>query len=304
VQSLLCGKPLASTGYSSGEDFCKEPFVYTIGHTTYMEQGTNFIKATAKPEDVKAFIKKVWSCSRRDLEAWGEKGRIWAKKTFSIETIGAQWEALFDAMPIPDWDKINMTPAAKNDAFPFPQIDDEDKFIDMLYKEILKMDEPMHGEGFKNWKHQLKNGMSRQAVYDFFVNVARQENSKHQVVTQDFGALLDKTTGRKRALLLCRESAGDCLLITQLLESFHQSYPNHDLYLACDPKFRDVFVANPHIFKLLDYQPFMEQEMIMCGAGQTDPYFSVYLHPPIPTQRTLGYLFSETAAYTPHLNLT
>ncbi len=197
-------------------------------------------------------------------------------------------------MPDVDWSTVNMTPVPKNDQFPFPQIEDEDKFIDALYKEILKMNEPPHGDGFKNWKHQLKNGMTRQAVYDFFIGVARQENAKHQVVTQDFATLLDKTTGRKRIIYIMKESAGDCLISTQLFVGLHKKYPDHDLYIACDSKFREMFTGNPYVFRVLDYQPFMEQEMIMIGAGQPADaqLFHVYLHPGILTQRQLFYLNS------------
>jgi glycosyltransferase involved in cell wall biosynthesis len=292
VQSLLCGKPLASTNYSSGADFCEQSFVHKLGFTTYIEQGTNFIKATTSIRDIRDFYVRVWKMSQKDRDIWGERGRVWAKQTFSIETIGAQWETLFDSMSIPNWDDINLTPSPKNDSFPFPQIDDEDKFIETLYKEILKMDEPVHGEGFRNWKHQLKNGMTRQAVYDFFLNVARQENAKHQVVTQDFSSLLDKTTGRKRALIVMRQSMGDCLMLTQLLESFHEQYKDHDLYIACEPRFAAIFAGCPHVFRVLPYQDFMESEMACIGSGRPkeDSLFSVYMHPAIQSQRQLNYL--------------
>lgn len=299
VQSLLCGKPLASTGYSSGEDFCEQPFIHTIGHTTYVEQGTNFIKATAKPEDVKLFIKRVWSTSRRDLEAWGERGRVWAVKTFSIETVGAQWEALFDSMPFPDWEKIKMVPAAKNAQFPYPQIEDEDKFIDTLYREILNMDEPPHGDGFKHWKARLKEGMKRDDVYRFFIQVAQQENAKNQAASADFWSLIDKTTGRKRGLIVMKQSLGDCLMLTQLLESFHEQYPGHDLYIACESKFSAVFTGNPYVFKVLQYQDFMEQEMLCTGSGnsQEQVLFHVYMHPGIQSQRQLNYLSNANIAH-------
>lgn len=304
VQSLLCGKPLASTGYSSGEDFCEQSFVHTIGHTRYVEQGTNFIKATANPDDVKAFFKRVWQTPRRDLEAWGEKGRVWAVKTFSIESVGAQWEALFDSMPFPDWDKINMTPASKNDQFALPQIDDEDRFITSLYTNILNMNEPPHGEGFRHWKAQLKNGMKREDVHRFFLQVARQENAKNQAAPPDFWSNIDKTTGRKRALFVIKESLGDCLMCTQLFESFHQEYPNHDLYVATKEGNFPIFQGNPHVFKLLPYMEVMEQEMAMCGAGQKEAFFDVFLLPGIATQRWLAYLNHEAAAFKPHMSLS
>ena len=74
--------------------------------------------------------------------------------------------------------------------------------------------------------------------------------------------------------------------------------------MACEPRFADIFVGNPYIFRRLDYMSAMEQEMLMTGSGHNDPYFHVFLHPGIPTQRHLGYLSSTAAAMTTHLNLT
>jgi glycosyltransferase involved in cell wall biosynthesis len=292
-QALLCGKPLASTNYASGQDFCEQDFVHSLRYVEDNEPGTNFIKAVPSVEDMKRFMKKVHGMSRKDLERWGQRGREWALKTFPIEVIGPQWESVFDSCERVDWDKVNMTPAPKNDTFPFPQIDDADAFITTLYVNILKMDEPPQGEGRRHWHAQLKAGMTRQQVYDYFIGVARQENTKNQVASQDFSALLDKT-GRKRGLLVVKESLGDCLMMTQLFESFHEQYPDHDLYVACDPKFAEVFAGNPHVHKVLPYQPFMEQEMACIGAGQKkgDGLFDVYMHPGILTQRQLFYLSS------------
>lgn len=296
VQSLLCAKPLASTGYSSGADFCEQPFVHTIGHTTYVEHGTNFLKATANPRDIQAFMKKVWRMPAREREVWGEKGRTWAKQTFSIETVGKQWEDLFAAMPMPDWDKIDLSVPAKNDTFPFPQIEDEDAFIETLYKNVLGMDEPRHGDGFKNWKEQLKRGMKREDIHAFFLGVAKQENSKNQAAPRDFGDQLDKT-GRKRGLILIRESIGDIYLVTSLFKSFHAQHPDTDLYVMVDEKYRSVLDGNPLVHKVLNYDAAMEQEMLAMGAGKKDAYFDVFYHAAIQTQRLLSYLSQPKPAF-------
>ncbi len=293
-QALLCAKPLALTNYSSGEDFCEQDFVFPLRYIADNEPGTNFIKAVPSIEDMKRFIKKVWNMPRADVIRWGERGREWALKTFPVEVIGPKWEEAFDACPTVDWSTVNMTPPPKNDSFPFPEGGTDVEFITTLYRNILKMPEEPHQEGHKHWQARLKEGMKREDVYAFFINVAKQENAKNQAAPMDFGALLDKSTGKKRILYVMKESAGDCLISTQLFAALHKKYPDHNLYVACDPKFREVFVGNPHVFKILDYQPFMEQEMAMTGAGgkPEDMLFHVYLHPGILTQRQLFYLHS------------
>ena len=133
--------------------------------------------------------------------------------------------------------------------------------------------------------------MDRRQIHAYFLSVAQQENAKNGVGAKDFGEMLDKT-GRERALLVIRQSAGDCLMITQLLEQFHEQYPSHDLYIACDPRFAAFFVGNPFVHKILPYQEFMENEMVCIGAGRPkeEAYFSVYMHPAIQSQRQLNYL--------------
>ena len=289
-QSMLCGLPLASTNYSSGEDFCLCDQVYPLSWHPYHEAGTNFIKAATEVNDIKKFMFKVWRTPPKQMKEWGERSRAWAKDTFSVETIGSQWERLFDSMPIINWETVDLSPKLKNDQFPFPKIEDPDQFITSLYVNILKMDESPHGDGRRHWLQKIKEGMNREDIYKYFISVAVSENQKNNAPQQDFSTLLDKTTGRKRALLVIRQSLGDCLMITQLLESFHQQYKGYDLYIATEPKYFSVFEGNPFIYKVIPYQDFMESEMICIGSGQKEGLFSVYMHPAIQSQRQLNYL--------------
>lgn len=287
TNTLLCGLPLACTNYSSGEDFCALPFVFPINYEPRFEAGTNFMKAANSVKSIKGYIEKIHRMSEKELKDISTRGRAWAEKTFAINTIGSQWEKFFDELPLIDWTTIDLEVSIKNSNFPIPQIEDEDEFIDSLYKNILKMDEPRDGSGFQNWKNQLKAGVKREDVYKFFIDVASKENATNQ--KQDFGALLD-STGKKRGLILIKESIGDCLIVTSLFKSFHEQYSNYDLYIMTSPQYFDIFKGNPYVYKVLAYQDFAEQEMTMMGAGQKQGYFDVYLHPGILTQRHLGYL--------------
>ena len=145
--------------------------------------------------------------------------------------------------------------------------------------------------GLRHWLDRLKEGMQRRAIYDYFISVARQENQKngHGAQQADFASLLDNT-GRKRGLIVVKESIGDCLMMTQLFESFHEQYPNHDLYVMTLPQYAALFDGNPHVHKVLPYIPQGENEIIMTGAGQPEGWFQVYMHPAIQSQRQLNYL--------------
>lgn len=301
VQSLLCGKPLACTNYSCGEDFITPetmPFIYPLRHSVTEEMGTNFLKAATDPVSIAAFMRQVSKASKKELAAVGEKGRAWATKTFSIEAIGAQWERLFDSMPITDWSTVTLTSSAsKNEGYPMPGADTSDlDFITLMYRHILSMDEKADSEGTKHWLAKLQAGLSRADIYRYFIGVAKQENAKNQP-PQDFGTLLDDRPGRKRGLFVIKESIGDVAICTSLFEGFHQQHPNTDLYVATLPQYADVLIGNQHVHKVLPYIPQMENELAMIGQGKVNAYFSVYYHPAITTQRVLQYLSHPEPAF-------
>ncbi len=303
VQSLLCGKTLACTSYSSGEDFCLDEtrdFVTPLRWHPYDEQGTNFIKAATDVGDIASFMRSYVRQPKVALARAGERGRDWAVKTFGIEAIGAQWERLFDAMPHPDWSSIDITKSPKkNDTFPMPNIADNEMWLKTLYKEILVMDVGPNDQGLAHWQDKLKGGMPRQHIYNFFIQVAQQENQKngHSGNGQvDFGSLLDNT-GRKRGLMVIKESAGDVAICTALFKSFHAQHPDTDLYVATQPQYTELLAGNEHVHKVLPYIPPMEQELAMIGQGQGVRYFDVYYFPPVETQRFLDYLSHPEPAF-------
>lgn len=295
VNSLLCGLPTACTNYSSGEDFCKEKFVYSLENDFYYEAGTNFRKATTKLDSIISFINKIYNISEKEKSEISKMSRDWAVKTFSIDTIGKQWEELFDSLPYVDWTDFSFEQDQKNQNFKLPEnyksLSDND-FITLLYKNVLNMDEPEDGSGRKSWLEQIKSGVAREAIYSYFIKTAQQENDKNKKI--DFRELLDNN-GKKRALFIMRRSIGDIIISTSLLESFHEQYPNTDLYFACEKQYFNLLEGNPYVHKVIEYQSFMENEMICIGAGQKneDAFFDYFFHPGILSQNQLQYLSAK-----------
>lgn len=280
VNSLLCSVPLACTNYSSGADFCLNPFVHPIEWHPRFEAGSSFMKASNDVGSIKRFIAKVHAMSPAQKQAIGEQSRDWAVKTFSIDTIGKQWEDVFDALPPKDWSSITLTSKPKNPDFPMPQIASNEEWVRALYSGIL-LCEP-DPDGMKNWLQTLQNGTPREAIYQFFQERAREDNSKNQP-PQDFSSLFDKN-GRKRILFVLKESGGDIFIATSLFPGLRNLYPEADLYVATDPKFHAILDGNPDVHKVLPYLPIMEQEMVM------REYVDHYVFPAIATQRQLAYL--------------
>lgn len=287
VASLLCGLPTAVTDYFCGVDFTEQSFVTPIKWNPYYQEGTNFVKAANSPESIRDFMVKIYTMSAAEKQRISEEGRAWSAKTFSVETIGAQWEAVFDSIIPKDWSSIVLEYVKKNESYPMPQIEDNESWLRALYNNIL-MVEP-DPKGLSDWMTSLANGAPREHIYNCFVNIAKNDNAKNGKAPA-FSSLLDKDSGKKRGLIVIKESIGDCIMVTQLFESFHEQYPNTDLYLATDPKYFEIFDGNPHVKKCIPYMPHMENELHMIGAGQKGSFFDVYMHPAIGSQRILSYL--------------
>lgn len=290
--AMLCQLPVAVTNYSCGEDFCTLPFVHKLNFHTYYEAGSNFIKSSTDINSIKNFMTLITKMPEKEKRAIGEKSRQWAINNFSIDSIGNQWEQVFDSLIPPEWSSISLQQEQKNANYPMPTVDSDDEFIDLLYKNILKMDEPPNGSGFTFWREALKNGKSRQEVYQYFISVANNENNKNNNNKIDFGDLIDKTD-KKRGLIVIPQSIGDCVMITSLFKSFHEKYPDTDLYIGTKPEYFPIFEGNKYVYKVLPYIPQMESEFIMAGVGTKRGYFDYYTNPVIQSQRQLNYLFNE-----------
>ncbi len=302
-QGLLCGKPLACTDYSCGQDFClpgvTDKFVYPVKWHPTHEAGSNFIKATNDVSSIAAFMRKVVRQSKRDLQEVGERGRDWAVRTFGIDAIGAQWEKLFSTLPANlDWSSVDLSaPPVKNPGYKAAEGLDDVTWLKTIYKGILLMEVQDNDEGLKHWTDKLKAGITRQSIQEYFVKVANEENIKHGAAQVDFGSLLDNRKGRRRCLFVMKESLGDVAMVTSLFESLHQQHPNTDLYVATDPKYAGILAGNEHIYKVLPYIAAMEGELAMIGQGKGVKYFDYYYHPGITTQRQLSYLSNPEPAF-------
>ena len=287
--TLLCGLPLASTNYSSGEDFCEQSFVFPINWEMDFEPGTNFIKAAPCIKSIIGFMEKIVRMPESERRLIGEKGRAWAKATFSIETVGKQWEEVIDSSPFVDWDNINLDEVKSNENYILPnnykEIPDND-FVKLLYNNILNREPDENG--FNNWMTQLNNKAPREKLYEYFIDVARKESAEKKSVS--VWDLIDKDRTNKRLIFVTPQSAGDIFIVSSILKSVKEQYLNYDIYFMCDPKFHEILEGNPYIHKILPWIPQFDNEMFVIGAGQNEQLFHAYLNPTVATQAKLAYL--------------
>lgn len=305
-EGLLCGLPLATTGYSCGTDFSEQPFVESLDFSLTREVGTAFYKAVANPNSIVKFFKKIVDMSPEKRKEIGRQGREWALKRFQVETIGKRVIDFIDGCSLLDWSKYKEKKTDYDvkvpDAVIPVGIEKDIDFIKALYLNILKMEVKDDDEGLLGWVKSLeqvspelvdKKAEIRHKVEMSFRKIAHEHNAKNNPITVE--SFIDKDRENKRAIFVVKESGGDILIVTSLLKFFHELNPNHDVYFACDPKYKEILEGNPLIYKVIPWMPDLDNEMFCIGTGKekSEALFHKFYLPAIATQKTLNYLSND-----------
>ncbi len=294
VEAALTEKIVAVSNYSFGEDIISlNKGSINIDFNFYTEVGSMFLKSNQKPQAIADIIFSVYSMDknkRRDLE---KLSRQWALENYSTAINAEKIIELISKIPQHNWDFIYKK-TVKNPDAQVPSIEDNATWVKRLYKDILDMTVEDSDSGFQSWMQNLAAGQSRSEIEKYFREVANKENAKigKQTTLLD---LLDET-GRKRFLLVAKESIGDILMITSLFKSFSEQNPNTDFYVATDPQYFEIFDGNPYVYKVLPYHQIMENEIMMTGRSTEKGPFDGYCHLTVFTQRQLNYLTNNNLA--------
>jgi glycosyltransferase involved in cell wall biosynthesis len=277
------------TNYSCGEELCEEGSgSFPLDWAEYREPGTQFRKASTYAASVAKQLGKVFSMDLAKREELGLQARKWTIKNFSVEAVGKIVEEFIDTAEITNY-TFNEKEPPKNPNAIIPEIKDDSQWLIALYKLILVNDVDDTDSGHKYWMEQIRRGMPRNQIEDYFRQVAIKHNSEQQNKVE-FADLLDKTDEGSRILYVMPESIGDVYLSTALFESIKQNYPNHyNLYVATKPEHFDVLEGNPYVHKVLPYNPQMDNIFWLEGIGNHKGYFEVAYLPFIGTQRIIDY---------------
>jgi len=278
------------TNYSCGEEMCApEANSLPLEWSEYREHGTEFIKASTSPESIAKQLNIVYKMPIHKRIEIGKKARDWTIKNFGVKNVAKILEDFIDSQPFADWDKIKENPEDKKDPyFQIPNIIDDSEWLTFMYHNILKMKNiDSNDSGHQYWMGELRKGAKRQDIENYFRNVALQENNKSKEVK--FEDLLDQNN-KNRILYVMPESAGDVFLSTALFKSIKNRYPQHDLYIATKPQYKEILEGNPYIHRWIEYNPIMDNLIWLEGNNQHDGHFDIAYLPYTCTQRNLNYL--------------
>jgi glycosyltransferase involved in cell wall biosynthesis len=277
------------TNYSCGEDCCtEESGGLPLDWTEYREPGTQFIKASTSPESICSQLSKVHAMTEQERDDWGKKSRQWTVDNFSIEVIGKQLEDIIDEMPPVEYDYETSHMEFNPDYQPTGNYASNEEFIIDIYKNILKDDVDQNSQGFKHWMTKLQQGQSYQEVLNYFKHVAVREKQKSQIPSME--SLLAKEGKAKKIAIVIPQSEVDVLLINSLLKNFKSQYKKHDLYVFTNPQYYPYIDDNPAVYKLMPYNPSIENQLVMEGCSDHGGYFDMTFYPHATTQKSLCYL--------------
>lgn len=291
IEALYCEIPTATVPYSSGETFTKNEFVSIIDNSYTIQLGTQFKRACPYPSSIAKFLNKIYKLEPRKRQEIGKKSKDWALANFSPEIVGKQWEDLIDSLPAHNYN-FDFKEELKNPDFPMPDIENNDEWITSLYNNILKCNPD--NDGKNNWLNGLKNGQSRQQIYDFFVELGRKDNTtKQEQKVVSVTDIFPRIENKKNVLLVLPQSLGDHVIFTSLLPKIYEKYPleNHQIFLTCDPKYFEVYSYITDI-KLIPFHPNFRVEMLMIGAGGKGA-IDYFIDVAASTQIHLNYLSNK-----------
>jgi glycosyltransferase involved in cell wall biosynthesis len=299
AESILCELPLLCSDYSAGEDFCEQDFVSTLDGSFTFEHNTAFKKFVPNKNTMVKFYKKICEMSNEDIKKIGKKGREWALKSFDVSVIGKKFEEWIDSRGEITWDYKYPPVEPKNPNAPIPNIQDNQTWVKTLYKEILKMDVGDEDSGLKSWVNNLSKGQKREQIESYFRNVAAEDNKK-SVAPEKQPSINDILTknGKKRVLLLMKESIGDIINVLALLPSIRSQYPEneYDIYFSTEPQYFELLESNQNINYVISYNPILENELYCTGQGEHAGFFDVYINVAVLTQKHLSYLTHNSLA--------
>ncbi len=244
------------TDYSCGEEMCKkEANSLPLKWSEYREFGTNFIKASTDPNDIAVKLANVYRMEASEREKMGKNARQWVLDNFSVESVGNKIEEFLGSCASIDKDNYPK-PEQKDPDIKIPDNENITEWIKSLYSLILKTEVGDNDDGFKYWLSEVKKGVPKESIENYFRNVARKENlgkiekKLHERVSQDDGG--------KRILYVMPENEEDVYVSTSLFESIKSLYPDHNLYVATDKKYFGIINSNPYIHSLLEYNKEMD----------------------------------------------
>jgi glycosyltransferase involved in cell wall biosynthesis len=262
------------TNYSCGEDYCtQESGGLPLAWEEYKElSGTYFTKASTLARDVAAKLEMVYKMTPEVRDYMGKNARKFVLNNLSIEVVGKKFEQIFDSMPFVGWD-YKFDEELKDPYALVSDNPDHTAWLIELYDTILKTKVDQSDDGLKGWLARLSSGESREKIINYFRKVAYTHNAGVKV--RNFSAEFDPSDEGKRLAVIMPDGAEDVFMVTGLLPTIKETYPNHNIYFFTKPQHVEILDGNPYIHKTMHYFPRMDDPLFFEGRGDQKAIFDI-----------------------------
>ena len=130
----------------------------------------------------------------------------------------------------------------------------------------------------------------KKILFDLKKPTPKEEENKEQQKSINLEDVLGDEGPEKRIAVVLPESAGDVLILNSLMDNLKELYPDKNIYVFTKPQYYQMIEDNPSVYKLLPYEPTVENLLFLEGRGDHQGYFEMAFLPNIGTQRHLNYL--------------
>lgn len=285
-EAMMSETPIACTNYSCGTDFCNEESGgIPLEWNEYVEFNTGFVKAHTRPDCIASKILEVKGMDKSEFEEIGKKCRSYILSNYSIDVIGKQLEIIFDSMPSTDYsfDKVVMNPS-----FPKPKGLDDSTFLKVIYANMLKQPVDDNDEGYKHWMQRLKSDLNQQSVYNYFQEVANNNNNEN-LKPFDLEEFLDEDDQGKRIAVVLNQDPTTVLMCSYFFKDLKEAYKDYNLYVFLPPKLKSLICGNEYVHKILPSNSFVENILNLEGSPDSKRLFEVAYIPHRPSELLQTY---------------
>ncbi|MDA7495723.1 glycosyltransferase [bacterium] len=279
-----------ATNYSCGEDSCcKGSGGLPLEWAEYREPGTQFIKATTRPDSICKQLQKVFSMKPSKKTQMGKQARKYVIDNYSAEVVGKKFDTLFESFDFVDWDKINLSFKKRDTQYePDDRLSDSDWLID-LYKNCLMVDLDGLDSGHQYWMKQFANKKNRHQVLSYFHGVALKENSQKEA--KDLTNTVDRDRPSKRIAYVMPEHSEDIICSISVVKSLKQNYPDHDIYFFTKKMYYSLIDHCDSIYKMCEYTDDIDHDCFkLVGKADQKGLFDMAFFPYKETKRTGDYI--------------
>jgi hypothetical protein len=247
----------------------------------YTEHGTQFLKSQPIPNELAEIFKKVYYLSPAEKEGMEKESSKWALNNYSLEINGKKIEDFIDSCDLIDFEGFDFDNINKNNPNPnaiIPEGEQDDKtWVKNLYKLILDREVTDNDEGVQHWLQKIQQKVPKNDIENYFRKVAVEESAKNNQKT--FEEILDNNDAQKRILVVMPDSQLEIFMLSGMLESIKDKYPENNIYVAINEKFQDLILGNPFVHKVIPYIPPMDDITSMERNEETNSGFFEIVFP-------------------------